>query len=55
LHLAIRVDPESGLLANDNQPGVVDYFYREFLPSAYAGGGEPSTGVGAEEVRNQLF
>ncbi|MBI2359070.1 MAG: hypothetical protein HYV04_09235, partial [Deltaproteobacteria bacterium] len=51
-----RVNPDTGLRVTDGQPGIVDFFYQEFMPtedgvaSAGLGGDSPS-----EEVRNQLF
>ena len=55
--VAVRVNPETGLRVADAQAGVVDYFYREFLPPEHEtlvggvmGGDRPR-----EEVRNQLF
>jgi penicillin-binding protein 1A len=53
--VAIRVDPETGLRLNDGRPGVMDFFYHEFLPAEHAMEGQAGPGPAAEEVRNQLF
>jgi hypothetical protein len=52
----VRIDLDTGLRVADGQPGIVDYFYQEFLPpergsvdGLFAGEKPP------EEVRNQLF
>jgi penicillin-binding protein 1A len=54
--VGVRIDPDTGLRVADGQPGIVDYFYQEFLPpergsvdGLFAGEKPP------EEVRNQLF
>jgi penicillin-binding protein 1A len=54
--LAIKINPETGMRVTDG-PGVVDYFYQEFVPpEESAGGGMPTGGDRApEEIRNQLF
>jgi penicillin-binding protein 1A len=55
--VAVRVNPDTGLRVAEAQEGVVDYFYKEFLPPEHEtlvggvmGGERPR-----EEVRNQLF
>jgi penicillin-binding protein 1A len=54
--VAVRIDPDTGLRVADAQPGIVDYFYQEFVPpesgvaSAVLGGGRSP-----EEIINQLF
>ncbi len=54
--LAVRVNPESGLRVAEDQPGVSDFFYQEFLPGAApAGSLAPGGERPPEEVRNQLF
>ena len=54
--VALNVSADTGLRVAEAQTGIVDYFYREFLPPAQEtvvggvlGGERP------EEVRNQLF
>ncbi len=49
-----RIDPETGLRANDDRSGILEYFYGEFMPHKR----DESLGPGnqaAPEVRNQLF
>lgn len=54
--LAVRVNPDTGLRVADGQPGVTDFFYKEFLPGAGSAGGlAPDVERPPEEVRNQLF
>jgi penicillin-binding protein 1A len=53
--VAVRVDPETGLRLNDGRPGVMDFFYHEFLPAEHAMEGQAGPGPAAEEVRDQLF
>ena len=55
--VAMRVNPDTGLRVADSKEGIVDYFYKEFLPPEHEtliggvmGGERPR-----EEVRNQLF
>ena len=54
--LAIKINPETGMRITEG-PGVVDYFYQEFVPpEESAAGGMPIGGERAtEEIRNQLF
>jgi hypothetical protein len=54
--VALHVNPDTGLRIADVQAGVVDYFYREFLPPEHETllGGVLG-GERREEVRNQLF
>ena len=53
----MKVSPETGMRVSDSEPGLVDFFFREFMPlEAGSASGMP---VGrerpAEDVRNQLF
>lgn len=42
--VAVKVNPDTGLRVADAQPGVVEYFYQEFVPSEDGtGGGPPAT------------
>ncbi len=52
--LALRVNPDTGLRGADGQPGIVDFFYQEFLPPEQGSAG-PAGEKPPEEVRNQLF
>jgi penicillin-binding protein 1A len=51
----VRIDPDTGLRVADGQPGVADFFYREFLPPDEAAAGDLAGDKSSEEVRNQLF
>jgi penicillin-binding protein 1A len=54
--VAIRVSPETGMRVPEGEPGIVDYFYQEFVPPEGGAASPPAAGERpAEEVRNQLF
>lgn len=53
--LAARVNPDTGLRVADGQPGMVDFFYQEFLPPEQGGAGNFAGEKPPEEIRNQLF
>jgi len=53
--LALRVNPDTGLRVGDGQPGVVDFFYQEFLPPEQGSAGGQAGEKPPEEVSNQLF
>lgn len=55
--VAMKINPETGLKVADAQAGIVDYFYREFLPAENETlvGGAMGSDRPREEVRNQLF
>jgi penicillin-binding protein 1A len=53
--VTLRVNPDTGLPASDSEPGVVDFFYHEALPTASAAVEGGGAGTTSEEVRNQLF
>ncbi len=53
--LALRVNPDTGLRSADGQPGIVDFFYQEFLPPEQGSAGDQAGEKPPEEVRNQLF
>jgi penicillin-binding protein 1A len=54
--MAVRVSPDSGLRVSDGQPGIVDFFYQEFLPpEADSAGGQAVGDRPPEEIKNQLF
>jgi penicillin-binding protein 1A len=52
-----RINSGSGLRVTDNSPGVLDYFYSEYLPPLASETPAPATpnGRDGQEVRNQLF
>jgi penicillin-binding protein 1A len=52
---AIRINADTGLRVDDGEPGIVDFFFREFPPMDQALGGPPAAGPATEDVRNQLF
>ncbi|MBX9811727.1 MAG: penicillin-binding protein 1A [Burkholderiales bacterium] len=53
--LALRIDPDTGLRVGDGQPGVVDFFYQEFLPPEPGSAGGQAGEKPPDEVRNPLF
>jgi len=55
--VAVRINPDTGLRVADGQAGVVDYFYREFMPPEHETlvGGVLGSERPPEEARNQLF
>lgn len=53
--VALRVNPDTGLRAGEGQPGVVDFFYQEFLPPEPGSAGGQAGETPPEEVRNPLF
>jgi penicillin-binding protein 1A len=56
--IAARISPTSGLRVADTAPGVIDYFYAEYLPAKVLEDAAPladSAPRDGQEVRNQLF
>lgn len=56
--VAARVASGSGLRVTDSAPGVMEYFYQEYLPGAAVEETPPVTNTAprdGQEVRNQLF
>lgn len=53
--LALRIDPDTGLRVGDGQPGVVDFFYQEFLPPEPGSAGGQAGEKPPDEIRNPLF
>lgn len=54
--VAVKVSPETGMRASESEPGLIDYFYQEFMPPEAGSVGMPAGRERpAEEVRNQLF
>jgi penicillin-binding protein 1A len=52
-----RINADNGLRESDGRPGIVEYFYQEYLPRPREEtiAGQPEIGKPTQDVKNQLF